>query len=126
MRCANEKLHASGPGPAAAPPRTAAPSGHAHRRPDRPVRLRVRRLQAQGIQRPPLDLGPHRGLAMNPPLTLREVTESAAEISDIYAGKYGIARDDDWYLLQLQEELGELAQAHLRLSSRGRGEACGA
>lgn len=58
-----------------------------------------------------------------PPLTLREVTESAAEISDIYAGKYGIVRDDDWFLLKLQEEVGELAQAHLRLSSRGRGEA---
>ena len=60
---------------------------------------------------------------MNPPLTLREVTESAAQISDIYAGKYGIERDDDWFLLKLQEELGELAQAHLRLSARGRGEA---
>ena len=30
---------------------------------------------------------------------------------------------DDWFLLKLQEELGELAQAHLRLSSRGRGQA---
>lgn len=59
-----------------------------------------------------------------PPLTLREVSEAAAQISDIYAGKYAIQRDDDWYLLKLQEELGELAQAHLRLSSRGRGEAC--
>jgi len=57
-------------------------------------------------------------------LTLREVSEAAAQISDIYAGKYGIVRDDDWYLLKMQEELGELAQAHLRLSSRGRGEAC--
>ncbi|HEX7887698.1 MAG TPA: phosphoribosyl-ATP pyrophosphohydrolase [Phenylobacterium sp.] len=60
---------------------------------------------------------------MNPPLTLRDLTQSAAEIEDIYAGKYGIARDDDWYLLKLQEELGELAQAHLRLSGRGRGDA---
>ncbi len=60
---------------------------------------------------------------MKTPLTLREVSEAAAEISDIYAGKFGIARDDDWYLLKLQEELGELSQAHLRLSSRGRGEA---
>lgn len=57
-------------------------------------------------------------------LTLAEVTESAAQISDIYAGKYAIVRDDDWFLLKIQEELGELAQAHLRLSSRGRGEAC--
>jgi NTP pyrophosphatase (non-canonical NTP hydrolase) len=56
-------------------------------------------------------------------MTLAEVSDAAARISDIYAGKYGIARDDDWFLLKLQEELGELAQAHLRLSSRGRGEA---
>jgi NTP pyrophosphatase (non-canonical NTP hydrolase) len=57
------------------------------------------------------------------PLTLIEVSDAAARISDIYAGNYGIQRDDDWFLLKLQEELGELAQAHLRLSSRGRGEA---
>ncbi|HEY8617018.1 phosphoribosyl-ATP pyrophosphohydrolase [Phenylobacterium sp.] len=56
-------------------------------------------------------------------MTLAEISDAAAQISDIYAGKYGIARDDDWFLLKLQEELGELAQVHLRLSSRGRGEA---
>ena len=60
---------------------------------------------------------------MAPRLTLAEGSAAAAEISDIYAGKYAIDRDDDWFLLKLQEELGELAQAHLRLSSRGRGEA---
>lgn len=58
---------------------------------------------------------------MPAPLTLAELSEAAAEISDIYAGKYGIERDDDWFLLKLQEELGELAQAHLKLSGRGRG-----
>ncbi|MFN3582475.1 phosphoribosyl-ATP pyrophosphohydrolase [Phenylobacterium sp.] len=56
-------------------------------------------------------------------LTFAEVSDAAEKISDIYAGKYGIDRDDDWFLLKLQEELGELSQAHLRLSSRGRGEA---
>ena len=61
---------------------------------------------------------------MKPPLTLSEVGDAAGRISDIYAAKFAIQRDDDWYLLKLQEELGELAQAHLRLSSRGRGEAC--
>ncbi|WP_293905991.1 phosphoribosyl-ATP pyrophosphohydrolase [Phenylobacterium sp.] len=60
---------------------------------------------------------------MPAPLTLTEVSVAAAEISDIYAAKYAIARDDDWFLLKLQEELGELSQAHLRLSSRGRGAA---
>ncbi|PZQ65431.1 MAG: phosphoribosyl-ATP pyrophosphohydrolase [Phenylobacterium zucineum] len=61
---------------------------------------------------------------MKTPLTLSEVADSAERISDIYARKFGIVRDDDWYLMKLQEEMGELAQAHLRLSSRGRGEAC--
>ena len=56
-------------------------------------------------------------------LTLAEVSDAAGRISDIYARNYAIDRDDDWFLLKLQEELGELAQAHLRLSSRGRGEA---
>lgn len=60
---------------------------------------------------------------MKPPLTITEVADAAGRISDIYAGKFNIVRDDDWYLLKLQEELGELSQAHLRLSSRGRGEA---
>jgi NTP pyrophosphatase (non-canonical NTP hydrolase) len=58
-----------------------------------------------------------------PSLTLSAVSDAAARISDIYAGKYAIERDDDWFLLKLQEELGELAQAHIRLSGRGRGEA---
>ncbi len=56
-------------------------------------------------------------------LTLAGLSDAAAQISDIYAGKYAIDRDDDWFLLKLQEELGELAQAHLRLSGRGRGQA---
>ena len=60
---------------------------------------------------------------MKAPLTLSEVADSAERFSDIYADKYGVRRDDDWYLIKLQEELGELAQAHLRLSSRGRGDA---
>ena len=60
---------------------------------------------------------------MPAPLTIAGVSEAAAEISDIYAKNHAIARDDDWFLLKLQEELGELAQAHLRLSSRGRGAA---
>ena len=55
-------------------------------------------------------------------LTLDGLSDAAAQISDIYAGKYAIDRDDDWFLLKLQEELGELAQAHLRLSGRGRSQ----
>lgn len=58
-----------------------------------------------------------------PPLTLADLSADAARISDIYAANHGIDRDEDWFMLKLQEELGELAQAHLRLSGRGRGQA---
>ena len=52
---------------------------------------------------------------------LDELSDKVARVSDIYAQRYGIRRDDDWFLIKLQEELGELAPAHLRLSGRGRG-----
>ncbi len=54
---------------------------------------------------------------------LAELAEDVGRVSDLYAARFGVRRDADWALLKLQEELGELAQAHLRLSGRGRGEA---
>jgi len=56
-------------------------------------------------------------------MTLSSLTDRVAQVSDIYAERFAIRRDDDWFMIKLQEELGELAQAHLRLSSRARGEA---
>ncbi|HEV7275353.1 MAG TPA: phosphoribosyl-ATP pyrophosphohydrolase [Devosiaceae bacterium] len=41
-------------------------------------------------------------------------------VSDIYAERCKIRRDDDWFALKLQEETGELVAEHLRLSGRGR------
>ncbi|MBJ3783788.1 hypothetical protein JEQ47_03560 [Devosia sp. MSA67] len=38
----------------------------------------------------------------------------------MYARETGVHRDDDWYALKMQEELGELIAEHLRLSGRGR------
>ena len=54
-------------------------------------------------------------------MDLAELSDQVGRIGEIYAGKYGIERSDDWFLIKLQEELGELAQAHLKLSGRGRG-----
>ncbi|HTI66654.1 MAG TPA: phosphoribosyl-ATP pyrophosphohydrolase [Caulobacteraceae bacterium] len=54
---------------------------------------------------------------------LETLGDRVQAVSDIYAERFAIRRDDDWALLKLQEELGELAQAHLRLSGRGRGAA---
>lgn len=37
-----------------------------------------------------------------------------------YADANGISRDPDWFMLKLQEEVGEVTQAWNRLSGRGR------
>lgn len=52
--------------------------------------------------------------------SLDELTVLVAEVSDTYAARNDIARDDDWYLLKVQEELGELVSEYLRSTSRGR------
>ncbi|ODT64995.1 MAG: phosphoribosyl-ATP pyrophosphohydrolase [Pelagibacterium sp. SCN 63-23] len=51
---------------------------------------------------------------------MAELSALVARVSDIYAARNDIARDDDWFMLKLQEELGELTAEHLRLSGRGR------
>ena len=52
--------------------------------------------------------------------TLVDLTALVAEVSDMYERETGVRRDDDWYALKMQEELGELIAEHLRLSGRGR------
>ncbi|PYE36984.1 hypothetical protein C8J35_101249 [Rhizobium sp. PP-F2F-G38] len=42
------------------------------------------------------------------------------QASHHYAEMYGILRDDDWFVLKLVEEMGELTQAWNRLSGRAR------
>lgn len=51
---------------------------------------------------------------------LQDLAGRVAQVSDIYAERNGIRRDDDWFALKLQEELGELIAEHLRASGRGR------
>jgi NTP pyrophosphatase (non-canonical NTP hydrolase) len=52
--------------------------------------------------------------------SLPELTMLLAEVSDTYASRNGITRDDDWYLLKVQEELGELTAEYLKSTARGR------
>ena len=52
--------------------------------------------------------------------SLSELTALVAEVSDLYAARNDIARDDDWYVLKVQEELGELVSEYLRTTARGR------
>lgn len=41
-------------------------------------------------------------------------------VSQAYCSANGFTRDDDWFILKLQEEVGELSQAWNRLSGRAR------
>jgi len=51
---------------------------------------------------------------------LRDLATHFEKASESYAAAHGITRDADWFLLKLQEELGELTQAFNRKTGRGR------
>lgn len=53
-------------------------------------------------------------------LTLAEIGERVKAVSDIYAARFQIERDELWHLGKLTEELGELNAAFLQLAGRGR------
>jgi len=57
--------------------------------------------------------------------TLSELSERIGQVGEIYARVHGIERTRDWYLLKLQEELGELTAEHLLLGGRARPNADG-
>ncbi len=51
---------------------------------------------------------------------LKELSAKVVAVSRTYATRCGIERDDDWYVLKLQEELGELVAEYVKLTGRGR------
>lgn len=51
---------------------------------------------------------------------LRELAGLFEQASQTYAATNGITRNDDWFILKMQEELGELTQVWMRLTDRGR------
>lgn len=53
-------------------------------------------------------------------MDLETLAQQVKTISDKYAQKYQIERNNDWYVLKLQEELGELTQSYLMLKGKGR------
>src|SRR3989344_9424014 len=53
-------------------------------------------------------------------MDLHALTDQIEEISGLYSKKFGIHRDPDWYILKLQEELGELIQSYLMMVGKGR------
>ncbi|MBD8080292.1 MazG nucleotide pyrophosphohydrolase domain-containing protein [Cellulosimicrobium arenosum] len=54
------------------------------------------------------------------PLTLADLSDRVEAISALYAHKFGIDRDPDWFALKLTEEVGELTQAFLAATGRTR------
>ena len=53
-------------------------------------------------------------------MNLAALADRLEAISVGYAEREGIARDDDWFLLKLVEELGELTQVQLGRSGRSK------
>ena len=51
---------------------------------------------------------------------LRRLADQFEMSSSAHVAANGIERDADWFLLKLQEEMGELTQAWNRLTGRGR------
>lgn len=52
--------------------------------------------------------------------SLPELTELVGQVGDIYASLNAIVPSGDWYLLKLQEELGELVAEYLKTTERAR------
>jgi NTP pyrophosphatase (non-canonical NTP hydrolase) len=53
-------------------------------------------------------------------MNLPILTEELDTISRNYAQKFCITRDSSWFLLKLQEEMGELIQSHLMKTGQAR------
>ena len=53
-------------------------------------------------------------------MDVTELQRDVETVSQFYAERHGIDRTDDWFLLKLNEEVGELTQAYLAKSGRAR------
>lgn len=51
---------------------------------------------------------------------LEKIIAEIKKISDIYSKRFGVDRDSTWYVLKLQEEMGELIQMYLMMSKKAR------
>ncbi|MDS2172976.1 MazG nucleotide pyrophosphohydrolase domain-containing protein [Nesterenkonia sp. CL21] len=51
---------------------------------------------------------------------LESLADQLEQVSAGYAAKFGLHRDGDWFMLKLQEELGELTSSYVALTGRAR------
>jgi NTP pyrophosphatase (non-canonical NTP hydrolase) len=52
--------------------------------------------------------------------TFKQLSDRIEQIGELYARVHDIERNDDWYLLKLTEELGELTAEHLLLAGKAK------
>jgi len=53
-------------------------------------------------------------------MDINDLSHKFEKVSEKYAKPHSISRDDNWYILKLQEELGELIQAFLMMQGQAR------
>lgn len=53
-------------------------------------------------------------------MNLKTLLGKIERVSANYSKKFNISRNKLWYLLKLQEEMGELTQAYLSMNGQGR------
>jgi NTP pyrophosphatase (non-canonical NTP hydrolase) len=53
-------------------------------------------------------------------MDIKKLTLEVAKVSKQYSGKFKIKVDGNWYVLKLQDELGELIQSYLMMIGKGR------
>ncbi|NQW89629.1 pyrophosphatase [Curtobacterium sp. VKM Ac-2861] len=53
-------------------------------------------------------------------MDITELTSNVEEVSAHYAVMHDIDRNDDWFVLKLNEEVGELTQAYLAVRGQAR------
>jgi NTP pyrophosphatase (non-canonical NTP hydrolase) len=61
-----------------------------------------------------------KGRSKEQEMHVEELTKNLADVLDLYAKRFSIERSPDWYLIKLQEELGELSSAFLKMTGRAR------
>ena len=55
-------------------------------------------------------------------MDLSRLTDDIDTVSINYTSKFNIQRTPDWFMLKLQEEVGELTQSYLMLTKQARGK----
>lgn len=53
-------------------------------------------------------------------MDIKALSDAVEQVSQRYAEKFAIERDATWFILKLQEEVGELIQSYLMLTGKAR------